>query len=149
PQKKWTNCEIPSTGSSVAAGRTLQNHCSPSCPSQKTRVSLDCYGPQCFGKGGAVPQCCTSGYVIDDPTDTTDEAALRNALTSFLDAPQCLDESVFGKRGNTDTSRLIYLELMLAKALGETVNAAAQGIVDEVLKSKGYTCSSISKYRAG
>ncbi|KFY63163.1 hypothetical protein V496_04149 [Pseudogymnoascus sp. VKM F-4515 (FW-2607)] len=115
---------------------------------QKTRVSLDCYGPQCFGKGGAVPQCCTSGYVIDDPTDTTDEAALRNALTSFLDAPQCLDESVFGKRGNTDTSRLIYLELMLAKALGETVNAAAQGIVDEVLKSKGYTCSSISKYRA-
>lgn len=95
-----------------------------------------------------MPQCCTSGYVIDDPADTTDEAALRNALTSFLDAPQCLDESVFGKRGNTDTSRLIYLELMLAKALGETVNTAAQGIVDEVLKSKGYTCSSISKYRA-
>lgn len=94
-----------------------------------------------------MPTCYKSGYLIDDE-DTTDEAALREALTSFLDAPQCLDESVFGKRETTPTTplRLIHLELMLAKELGEKVPTAAQAIIDEVLKAKGYTCSSISKY---
>lgn len=91
--------------------------------------------------------CCKSGYAIDDPTDTTDEAALRKALSDFLDAPQCLDESVFGKRGTT-TSFKEYLENVIADAIDEIAETAAHLIVDEVLRKGGYACSSIAAYRA-
>lgn len=80
-----------------------------------------------------MPTCCKSGYAIDDPTDTTDEAALRKALSDFLDSPQCLDESVFGKRGTT-TSLKEYLENVIADAIDEIAETAAHLIVDEVLR---------------